>query len=186
VFPHPAGPLNLCSQRYHPVIAPFNRRRQSLGPQVERGALFLLVGRAIVDAGDARLVAADVVQDGLDHVRLDTQIGYAGRRGATKIVDRPGCERRSGRGEPGVEPSLPMGPAAEPAACKHVVPVSAGRDDRCENGLRRFGKGTRCARRFFVLSAGNRIMSSRISSKRRPPISLARQPLKISNLTIEP
>ena len=52
-----------------------DRRDQTLNmltPQVERSCLLGGVARAVVDAGDASLVATKVVQHGLNNVRLHT------------------------------------------------------------------------------------------------------------------
>jgi hypothetical protein len=69
-------------QRHDLVGAALDRRKQVVGPRGKRDLLFLLVGRTVVDPGNACLVAADVVQHGLDYVRLYpdfvARIGAAG------------------------------------------------------------------------------------------------------------
>ena len=59
------------------------------GPALERRSLFGLVCCFVVDAGDAALVAADVVQARFDDVRLDADLGGVGREAAAQIVRRP-------------------------------------------------------------------------------------------------
>ena len=60
-----------------------------LAPQLERRPLLRRVARSIVDAGDAGLVAADVVQHRLDDVRLHAELCHAGSHRAPDIVQPP-------------------------------------------------------------------------------------------------
>ena len=70
------------------LCAPYNRGNMLIPPRQRRG-LFGGIGRPVIDAGDAALVAADVVQYRLDHVRLYTDVGHAGRDRAAKVVKDP-------------------------------------------------------------------------------------------------
>ena len=60
-----------------------------IGPQLERGLLLRSVGGPVVDASDAALVAADVIDHGLDHVGRDAQLGHAGDGGSPQVVNAP-------------------------------------------------------------------------------------------------
>ena len=64
----------------------FNNSTNVLIPP--RQCLRLLGGvlRAIVDAGDASLMSADVVQHGFDDVRLDADAGHAGGARSAQVV----------------------------------------------------------------------------------------------------
>ena len=53
-----------------------------LGPEVECLPFLPVVLRAVINAGDARLVAANVIKHGLNNVRLHTQLGHARGSGA--------------------------------------------------------------------------------------------------------
>ena len=51
-------------------VGGMNRGHQPLRPTIQGGSLFHGVGRSIVDACHSGSVTADVVHDGLDHMRL--------------------------------------------------------------------------------------------------------------------
>ena len=69
-------------------------------PGIERLALFLGVGRPVVDAGHARLMAGDVVQNGFDHMRKGAKVSHAGGDRPPDVVEpprpdlRPACAMR--------------------------------------------------------------------------------------------
>src|SRR5262245_50574174 len=67
------------------ALAALDQRAQVVMPQRQRGAHFALIAGPIVDARDAALVPADVVQDGLDHMRRNADVGHLGRYGAAQV-----------------------------------------------------------------------------------------------------
>jgi len=58
-------------------------------PLIERLSPFRSVLRSIVNAGNAGFVAADVVQNSLDDVRQNANVGHAGRDRTPQIVQAP-------------------------------------------------------------------------------------------------
>src|SRR5262249_21349399 len=88
-----------------------------LSPPRERGLDLRSIGAAVVDAGDAGAMAAEMVQRRLDDVRLDAEVGHAGRDGPAHIVQAP---RLHGAGEPMIELRLATIPR-----CKAIAPVGA-------------------------------------------------------------
>src|SRR5271170_479046 len=63
---------------------------QVIGPKQQRGPDLALIARAVVDAGDAALVARPVIEHALDDVRLHAEFGHASCDRAPDIVDAPG------------------------------------------------------------------------------------------------
>src|SRR5690349_19800262 len=60
-----------------------------LSPEVQRLAFLLVVSCAVIDTGDAGLVAGDVIEHSLDNVRLYAQLGHARGDGASQVVHCP-------------------------------------------------------------------------------------------------
>src|SRR5262249_24388337 len=65
-----------------------------LAPKLERGPLFCGVARSVVDASDASLVAADVIEHGFDDVWLHAKFGHASSDSASYIMQPPRTNRR--------------------------------------------------------------------------------------------
>src|SRR5262245_7556389 len=59
-------------------------------PQIQRGGFLGLIAGSIVDACNTALVAGHVVQNGLDHVRLYSDLRHAGCYGSPQIMNDPG------------------------------------------------------------------------------------------------
>jgi hypothetical protein len=57
-------------------------RDNAVGPQIEDAALLHIVGRAVLNARDTGFMATDVIDDGLDDVRLHAKVGHACDRSA--------------------------------------------------------------------------------------------------------
>jgi hypothetical protein len=69
---------------------PEETKRGHMGaPKVERGALFVRVGISIVDARYAADDAGFVIENRLDHMRLNAKPGHAAGGRAAEIVQRP-------------------------------------------------------------------------------------------------
>ena len=58
-----------------------------ISPALERCALLRFVCVPVVDPGDASLVAADMVEDRLDNVRLDTEVAHARGDGSPDVME---------------------------------------------------------------------------------------------------
>ena len=97
-----------------------------LRPKVECASLLARVACAIVDARDPRLVAADMVDNGFDDVRLDAEVGHAGRDRAADIVQAPRCWRMPECGRhTGVESALGVAPSLKGAIARAEYEVAA-------------------------------------------------------------
>ena len=55
-------------------------------PALQRGRLFSRIRMHVIDAGDARLGPADMVEHRLHDVRLNPDPGHAGGAGAPEIM----------------------------------------------------------------------------------------------------
>jgi hypothetical protein len=67
----------------------FDQRLNVLGPELECDAFLGGIARPIVNAGDASLVSADVVEHSLNTARLYVELGHARRHGAPHVVETP-------------------------------------------------------------------------------------------------
>jgi hypothetical protein len=94
-FAASCGPLFSDSSRklhYALVVAMLvvlDHRLNVPAPKIERRFLFCRIARSVVDASDASLVAADVVEHSLDDVRLHAKFGHAGSDSAPYIMQPP-------------------------------------------------------------------------------------------------
>ena len=124
---HPAGSLFSGSCRKpHSALAVAavvicSQRLDVFSPEIERLTFLCGVARPIVDAGDAGLVAANVVEQGFDDVRLHAQLGHAGGDRSPHIMKPP----RADRGRLLVECELGLRPALKTAAAGLPI-ASAG------------------------------------------------------------
>ena len=77
-FAHPRSPAGT-PERHH-AVSPMatDQRLNVASPPLQPGSLFDRVFRPIICPGYAGFVAGDVVNDRLDHVRRDTDLGHAG------------------------------------------------------------------------------------------------------------
>src|SRR5262249_45502832 len=73
-------------------LAALNQSPNVVGPQGESIADLALVTAAIVDPGDAALVATLMVAHGLDNVRLDSDVGHDRRGRPSQIVNSPALD----------------------------------------------------------------------------------------------
>src|SRR6266536_6219131 len=88
-----------------------------IGPSVERDALLPVVGAAIINARHTCLVATDVVQYGLDNMRLYSDLGHVGCGRSAKIVQAPRRQRFAfGLSNARIEHELAVRPDGECAA----------------------------------------------------------------------
>ena len=62
------------------MLLTIRQKLNVLTPKLERGPLFCGVARSVVDASDASLVTADVVEHSLDDVGLHAKFGLATAR----------------------------------------------------------------------------------------------------------
>src|SRR5262245_38249972 len=81
-----AGPAMSGGECYDLVGASINQRQHVLAPTRQRRLHRAIVGAPIVDAGDAATMTAEMIERGLDHVRLDADVGHFGCGGSAKIV----------------------------------------------------------------------------------------------------
>jgi hypothetical protein len=120
-------------------------------------------------------------------MRRDAQLGHAGRHAAAKVVQRPGFELYSGCGARGVEQVLAVGPRNERLGIPEDE-IARLRQPVSKESLRRDRQGDEM--RLPVLGPARRqrdeILPSQTSSRRKPPISSRRWPVRISSLTIAP
>src|SRR5262245_13272990 len=97
---------------YDVALASFNQRQYVLAPARQRCLHGALVGRSVVDTGRAGAVATVMVEDGLDHVWLNSDVGHAGGDGPADVVQPPGLLRLA---ETMIECRPTMIPAGEAA-----------------------------------------------------------------------
>jgi len=62
---------------------------QVVGTLLQRTAHLVGALRAIINPRHSRLISADVVEDGLDNVRLNTKLGHFSRASSTQVVQTP-------------------------------------------------------------------------------------------------
>src|SRR6516162_11267868 len=74
----------------HLALAALDDGADMVFPQRKRGADLGRVAALVVDARRAALVAGLMVENLLDDMRLDSDVGHAGGNGAPKVVQRPG------------------------------------------------------------------------------------------------
>src|SRR5262249_19714493 len=84
---------SLFSQGYDLRFSSPNDCQQVIAPHIEGLRLLALVAGAIVDTGNTGLGAADMVQKGLNHMRLNADVRHAGGRRAPQVVWRPVRQR---------------------------------------------------------------------------------------------
>jgi hypothetical protein len=60
-----------------------------IGPELERAAFLHIVGRAVVDTGDAGFMPTDVIYDGFDSREVHTKLSHARDNGASQIMQPP-------------------------------------------------------------------------------------------------
>src|SRR5262245_54396840 len=77
------------SRRGAAKVTPFDQLEHVIGPTQQRLTHLPLILRTVIDAGDSAAVTAVVVQTRLDDVRVDTDIGHAGRDRSADVVDAP-------------------------------------------------------------------------------------------------
>jgi hypothetical protein len=63
-----------------------------LGPKIERLALLGRVGGAVVDSGDASLVAADMIEHRFDNMRQYSKFDNPGGDRAADVMQSPGLQ----------------------------------------------------------------------------------------------
>ena len=63
--------------------------RNVFGPSQQCAGLFCFIGAAIVDPGDTRSCAADVIENCFNDVRADANLGHAGGAAPAQIVNAP-------------------------------------------------------------------------------------------------
>jgi len=68
-------------------------RGNTVSPEIERAPLLRIVGCAVVDTGNASFMTADVIDDGLNHVRQHTEVGHARDGRAPQIMQPPRWHR---------------------------------------------------------------------------------------------
>ena len=99
----PTAAVNYQDFRYRYFDIADGRERHSfetegafmLRPRLKGGSALRKVCRAVVDARHARTGGtADMVDCGLDHVRIDVHFGHAGDDGAAQVVDHPISDTR--------------------------------------------------------------------------------------------
>src|SRR5262249_41643159 len=76
-------------QRHDFLLAALDQTADMIGPQGESLADLALVTAAIVDPGDAALVATLMVEHGLDNVRLDSDVALPGGNRPPNVMHRP-------------------------------------------------------------------------------------------------
>jgi len=88
VFAHWVGPLIISGAQWHDLtLAAFDDSHQVLAPQLQRRSDLAIIARAIVNPGDATLVARDMIEQSFDDVRLYADFfSHMCCRAATKIV----------------------------------------------------------------------------------------------------
>src|SRR5262245_60781612 len=102
-----AGPAMSGRECYDLAGTSFNQRQHVLAPAHQRRLHGALVGGSVVDAGDAAAMAAEMVERGFDHVRLNADVGHAGSNGSANIVNPP-------RPHPAGEALIKVLPATRP------------------------------------------------------------------------
>ena len=85
------------------LLAPLDQRSDVTIPRRHGGLYLALVSRAIVNSRDPAAVAGSMVQEFLDHMRHDAEIGQPGGAGPSQIVQPPRLDLIP---EPGIE--LPL------------------------------------------------------------------------------
>src|SRR5262245_61194046 len=75
-------PTNSGGECYDVADAPFNEREHVLAPAHQRRFHGALVGRLVVNAGDAGAVTGVVIEHRLDHMRFDPDVGHASGDGS--------------------------------------------------------------------------------------------------------
>src|ERR1700751_3730427 len=101
--------------------------RDVLGPKIQRLALLLVIGRPVIDTGDAALMPRDVIEHRLDNMWLDAELGHARGNGATQVVHRPMCKRLLALSNSGVDFLLRFAPALKAGviAAENVLAIFA-------------------------------------------------------------
>jgi hypothetical protein len=79
-------------QRHYIALAAFRHRKDMLGPKIERLALLGRVGGAVVDSGDASLVAADMIEHRFDNMRQYSKFDNPGGDRAADVMQSPGLQ----------------------------------------------------------------------------------------------
>src|SRR6516165_802754 len=113
--------MSLGAQRHNLPRISVDNAVDLIGPQRQRGLHLLGVGSAIVNARNATLVTADVVQYRFHDMRLDSKFSHACRCCSTQVVDRPACDAEA------FNESLllrPTGEAARPFAEEEIATVA--------------------------------------------------------------
>jgi hypothetical protein len=100
-----------------------NQHQHMVGPARQSEPHRLFVRAPIVDAGNAAPMTTAMVQDLLNHMRLDADVGHAGRDRSAKVVHPP---RLHGIAEAAIEIALAVAPRAKPGTgtcAEQVVPA---------------------------------------------------------------
>ena len=123
-FPH-FSPFGLIRrpQRHDHALAAFGQDAHVVGPHRQRGLHLALVAAAIVNACGAALVAALVVQNLFDDVRLHAEISHAARGRPANVVQH---ERRDAVAERLVERGLAIAPRLEALRADAEQIIAAG------------------------------------------------------------
>ena len=100
-------PISGALQRHNLVFAARDQRLHVVAPARQCSRNRALVIRPVVGTGNAPAVTGIVVQDCLDVVRLDPDIGHAGSDGPSEIVQAP---RFHDAGEASIEIELAAAP----------------------------------------------------------------------------
>src|SRR5262249_21664374 len=113
------------AQRNDLALATLDDCGQMLAPQLQRRCNLTIIARAIVNPGDATLVARDVIKQSFDDVRLYADFfSHMCCRAATKIVQGPIRQRLAfGRDYSSIEKVGRVRPDGETrnAAAKNIV-----------------------------------------------------------------
>src|SRR5262249_35973305 len=75
------------------ALTALDKGAHMVAPQRQGRFDFAFVTRSVVDAGDADLVPADMVQHRLDDVRLHANVSHASRSRTAQIVQGPRLHR---------------------------------------------------------------------------------------------
>ena len=105
-----AGMVHIKWKHVNNSLVAFNKRADLIGPHQKRRSDLAVIDASVVGAGDAALVAALVVQNLLDDVRLHAEIGQLGGKRSANVVQH---ERLDASAKLLVEISLGRAPTDE-------------------------------------------------------------------------
>src|SRR5262249_2677516 len=140
-----------CALHWHYVaLASFDHGEDVLTPTHQCRLYGAFIGRSVVNPGNAGPMSAVMIERGLDHVRLDSDVGHLGGDAAPEVVNAPWLYLA---GKAMVEVSFAARPICEPsigAVAKQVI--SGGLRHRLDDLERRRRQGDRvCAVIFAAL-----------------------------------